>query len=79
VPARLRERRSEQQSLNGVLTDTAIHTICGLCVHKSRVIDCEIPRKENSLIVFFFRAPPLPVSPGSPEDDPTIDQTKRPE
>jgi len=25
----------------------------------------------------FFRAPPLPVSPGSPEVDPMIDQNRR--
>jgi len=25
----------------------------------------------------FFRAPPLPVSPGSPEADPMIDQNRR--
>jgi len=29
-------------------------------------------------LFYFFRAPPLPVSPGSPEDDPTIDKNKRP-
>jgi len=46
-------------------------------VRKGRgFVDCEIPRKENSPI-FFFRAPPLPVSPDSPADDPTIDKNKR--
>ena len=41
-------------------------------------VGCKIPRKENSPIFLFFSCPLLPVSPGSPEDDPTIDQTKRP-
>jgi len=37
------------------------------------VDDCEIPRKENLPIFFiFFASPPLPVSPGSREGDPTI-------
>jgi len=42
------------------------------------VVGCKIPRKENSPIFGFFLRPPLPVSPGSPEVDPAIDQTKRP-
>ena len=33
---------------------------------------------KTRLFFYFFRAPPLPVSPGLPEVDPTIDQNKRP-
>jgi len=41
------------------------------------VVGCKIPRKENSPIFLLFSCPPpLPVSPGSPEVDPTIDQNK---
>jgi len=42
------------------------------------VVGCKIPRKENSPIFQFFARPPVPVSPGLPEDDPTIDENKRP-
>jgi len=41
------------------------------------VVGCEIPRKENSPIFFILFAPPLPVSPGSPVVDATIDKNKR--
>jgi len=42
---------------------------------KRSVVGCKIPRKENSPIFrFFLRPPPVPVSPGLPEDDPTIDK-----
>ena len=43
------------------------------------VVGCKIPRKENSPIFCFFLRPPLPVSPGSPEADPMIDQNRRSE
>jgi len=43
-----------------------------------RVVGCKIPRKENSPIFFIFFAPPVPVSPGLPEDDPTIDKKQAP-
>jgi len=43
------------------------------------VIGCKIPRKENSQMFRFFVPPPLPVSPGLPEVDPTIDKSKRSE
>ena len=34
-------------------------------MHKSSVVGCKIPRKENSpVFLFFWRPPPLPVSPG---------------
>jgi len=34
--------------------------------------------QENSpIFLFFFAPPPLPVSPGSPEVDPMIDQNRR--
>jgi len=42
------------------------------------VVGCKIPRKENPPIFRFFSRPPVPVSPGLPEDDPTIDKNKRP-
>ena len=51
-----------------------LHTYIYIYIH---VLGCEIPRKENSPI-FFLHPPPLPVSPGSPEVDPTIDKNKRP-
>ena len=43
------------------------------------VVGCKIPRKENSPMFRSFSRPPVPVSPGSPEVDPTIDKNKRPE
>jgi len=41
------------------------------------VVGCKIPRKENSPIFDLFLRPPVPVSPGLPEVDPTIDKNKR--
>jgi len=42
------------------------------------VVGCGIPRKENSpIFLCFWRPPPLPVSPGSPEIDPMMDQNRR--
>jgi len=41
------------------------------------VVGCKIPRTENSPIFLFFGRPPLPVSPGYPEVDPTMDQNRR--
>jgi len=57
--------------------------VCDLLICLTRVttwpvVGCKIPRKENSPIFDFFSRPRLPVSPGSPELDPMIDQTKRP-
>jgi len=34
--------------------------------------------KKTRLFFDFFHPPPVPVSPGLPEDDPTIDKNKRP-
>jgi len=45
---------------------------------RAPVVGCKIPRKENSPIARFFSRPPVPVSPGLSEDDPTIDKNKRP-
>jgi len=48
------------------------------CARTHSVVGCKIPRKENTPIFRFFSRPPVPVSPGLPEDDPTIDKNKRP-
>jgi len=34
--------------------------------------------EKKTRIFLFFSCPPVPVSPGLPEDDPTIDKNKRP-
>jgi len=43
-------------------------------MEQTPVVGCKISRKENSPIFFYFFAPPLPVSPGLPEADSTMDR-----
>jgi len=42
------------------------------------VVGYKIPRKENSPFFRVLCTPPVPVSPGLPKDDLTIDENKRP-
>jgi len=37
-----------------------------------------LEKKTHLFFYFFAPPPPVPVSPGLPEDDPTIDKNKRP-
>jgi len=72
-------RRVSLRIALGVLTNRSQNRVVSTSLlDRGNVVGCEIPRKENSPIFNFFCTPPLPVSPGSPEVDPTIEKNKRP-